>query len=253
MVFFDIDGTLLNKENEIPDSTKYAIYQLKRTGHQIGIATGRGPFMFEWVRKALGIETFISYNGQYVVHEGEVVYKNPIQREILEKLENHALEQNHPMGFMGVEAAVSNVDSHHYIETSFASLGMEAPPRDNEFYNQKEIYQGLLFCQEQDARLYDEFKKPFDFIRWHPYSMDIIPKGGSKANGIKKLIHHMKINQEDTIAFGDGLNDIEMLSYVNHGIAMGNGTAQTKDVADVVTKDVNEDGIYFGLKQLGII
>ena len=78
IVFFDIDGTLLDHEKKLPASTKEAIKQLQDSGVFVAIATGRAPFMFESLREELGIDTFVSFNGQYVVFEGKVVYKNPL-------------------------------------------------------------------------------------------------------------------------------------------------------------------------------
>lgn len=253
IIFFDIDGTLLDHNKSIPDSTKYAIYQLKKAGHQVAIATGRAPFMFDWVRRSLGIDTFVSVNGQYVVHENKPVYKNPIKKEELYQLETHAQSQSHPMAFMGVDTVVSNVDQHDFITQSFTSLNMKVPKKNPDYYHQEEIYQGLLFCRENDQSNYDDFTEPFDFVRWHDVALDILPKGGSKAKGIERLLDYLDINKEDTIAFGDALNDIDMLTFVNHGIAMGNGLPETKKVANFVTKDVSDDGIYYGLKQIGLI
>ena len=73
------------------------------------------------------------------------------------------------------------------------------------------------------------------FVRWHPFSCDILPKAGSKARGINKcLIHIGKSLDRMQCAFGDGLNDVEMLESVGMGVAMGNGHEKTKAVADVI-------------------
>ncbi len=71
VIFFDIDGTLLNHEKELPASTKESVFKLKEMGHIVAIATGRAPFMFADLRKELGIDTYVSFNGQYVVLNGE--------------------------------------------------------------------------------------------------------------------------------------------------------------------------------------
>lgn len=253
MIFFDIDGTILDENKEIPDSTRYAIYQLKRQGHQIAIATGRSPFMFEEIRSALGINTYISFNGQYVVCDEDVIYKNPIPKHDLLKLESSARENDHPMGFMTPQKVTANVDSHHYLKESFATLAMKPPKYEPDYHKESDVYQALLFCEASEDIGYDDYKVPFDFIRWHQVAMDVIPKGGSKAKGIQQLLNHLIIDIQDTIAFGDALNDIAMLKFVNQGVAMGNSYEETKQVADFVTKHVNDDGLYYGLKQIGLI
>lgn len=84
LIIFDIDGTLLDHDKELPESTKQAVKELKASGHVVAIATGRGPFMYENLRKELEIDTYISFNGQYVVHKNKEVYKNPIKEATLE-------------------------------------------------------------------------------------------------------------------------------------------------------------------------
>ena len=80
-MFFDIDGTLLDQNKKMSDSTKKAIEKLKENGVFVAIATGRAPFMFENLRKEIDIDSFVSFNGQYVVFENEVIYKNPMQTD----------------------------------------------------------------------------------------------------------------------------------------------------------------------------
>src|SRR5690625_6023994 len=73
LIFFDIDGTLLDHDKNLPSTTKSAINQLQSDGHIIAIATGRGPFMYEGLRQELNIDTFVSFNGSYVVLEDKVI------------------------------------------------------------------------------------------------------------------------------------------------------------------------------------
>ena len=75
----------------------------------------------------------------------------------------------------------------------------------------------------------------------------------TKATGIQKVCEMLAISHEDTYAFGDSANDLEMLSYVAHSVAMGNGTDEVKRTAEFVTTGVNEDGIYNGLLHYGLI
>ncbi|WP_327204828.1 HAD-IIB family hydrolase [Paenibacillus sp. DMB20] len=90
LVFFDIDGTLLDHNKEIPRSAKEAIRELRSEGHEAAIATGRAPFLFKEIREELGIDTYVSLSGQYVVYRNEVVYANPISRQLLEQLTGDA-------------------------------------------------------------------------------------------------------------------------------------------------------------------
>ncbi|MDQ0272447.1 Cof-type HAD-IIB family hydrolase [Cytobacillus purgationiresistens] len=253
IVFFDIDGTLLNQDNEIPDLTKAAIKNLQENGVYVAIATGRAPFMFEHIREELGIDSYVSFNGQYVVFENEVIYKNPLKAEKLESLMMHAHENQHPLVFLNEKTMKSSVDHHEYIEESLKSLGFPHPDENASFYIGRDIFQALVFCEGHQEDVYLKSYDDFHFIRWHQYSTDVLPAGGSKAEGIKQLIVRLGLDFQDVYAFGDGLNDIEMLKSCGTGVAMGNASEVVKAAADMITDHVDEDGIWKGLKQLTLI
>lgn len=254
VIFFDIDGTLLNHDKELPSSTQKAILKLKEAGHIVAIATGRAPFMFEDLREELGIDTYVSYNGQYVVLNGEVLYTNPLDIPALEELTKVALNNDHPVVFMDHEDMKANVPEHNYINESIETLKIDRfPTHDPLYYKGRDLYQTLLFCPKGAEQQYENEFDAFDFVRWHPVSVDILPKGGSKAIGIKKIVDQLGITSERQYAFGDGLNDIEMLTTVTNSVAMGNAEDKVKAVAKHVTKSVEDDGIVHGLKMVGLL
>jgi Cof subfamily protein (haloacid dehalogenase superfamily) len=253
IVFFDIDGTLMDGDKKVPESTKQAIQQLADQDTFIAIATGRAPFMFTSLLSELNIDSFVSFNGQYVVHRNEVVLKNPLNREQLTVLEEKAKANKHPMVFLDHLEMKANEKDHSHIRKSLTDLKLEYPEVDSQFYQNREIYQALVFCKQQDEHCYNGKHPDFDFIRWHDFSMDVIPTGGSKAKGVERLLDHLSMNREDAIAFGDALNDIEMLKYVGTGIAMGNAMEEAKAAADYITKDVSDNGILYGLKAAGLL
>ncbi|MBU8906191.1 Cof-type HAD-IIB family hydrolase [Desertibacillus haloalkaliphilus] len=254
VIFFDIDGTLLDHDKKLPHSTKEAIFKLKENGHIVGIATGRAPFMYEDLRKELDIHTFISYNGQYVVLDGEVIYTNSLNHSSIEKLTEAAMHNNHPIVYMDHEDMKANVPEHSYIDESIATLNINRfPTHDPSYYKGRELYQSLLFCLEGEEGQYEQAFDDFDFIRWHPVSVDVLPKGGSKAKGIEKIVEKLGIPEDHQYAFGDGLNDIEMLSTVKNSVAMGNGKDRVKEVAKYVTRSVEDDGIVHGLQMVGLL
>ena len=69
----------------------------------------------------------------------------------------------------------------------------------------------------------------------------------------QKMMDHFGLLKEETLAFGDGNNDLEMIKHVGVGVAMGNGSEALKDVADMVTDSVDEDGVWNALKKLGLV
>ncbi|MFC0014472.1 MULTISPECIES: Cof-type HAD-IIB family hydrolase [Allobacillus] len=254
VIFVDIDGTILNSDKEIPKSTIEAIQEAKHKGHHVIIATGRAPFMFADLREELELDSYVSYNGQYVVLNGEVIFTNPLKIDSLIELTDDALHHNHPVVFMDHEDMKANIPEHPFIEESIRTLKIDYfPSHDPYYYKDRDLYQTLLFCEEGEEARYEEKYTDFDFIRWHPLSVDVLPKGGSKSVGIQKMLTHLDVSSENIYAFGDGLNDIEMLTDVEHGVAMGNALTEVKAAARHVTRSVDDDGIYHGMKKLGII
>lgn len=253
LIFFDIDGTLLNDEKQLPASTKESIRLLQEKGHDVAIATGRAPYFFKDLLQELQIDSYVCFNGQYVVYKGELIYQNTLDETTFTKFERYASSLNHPLVFMAEESYTTNGKDHPDVRESIQSLMIDLPEYNPDFHEQKNLHQALLFCKPDEQQQYVERFPEFKFVRWHPLSVDVLPREGSKAYGISKFIAHAKIDLKHVYAFGDQLNDLEMLSYVEHGVAMGNAPAQVQAQARYITKDVNEDGIKHGLSLVGLL
>lgn len=253
IVFFDIDGTLVDDNKSIPLATKQAIDALRRNNVYIAIATGRPPFMYEEIREALDIHTFVSFNGQHVVFEGETIYENPICSEKLNALYEDSQKKNFPMVFMSNSEMRATAKNHLHVKEGLNHLKFGYPEKDKSFHLEETIFQALLFCETNDETSLENRHSDFHFLRWHPYSCDILPVGGSKAVGIDRVLEASGIDRKNSFAFGDGLNDLEMIQAVGTGVAMGNSVPQLKKVADYVTEDVEQKGIRNGLKHLNLI
>ncbi|WP_208589397.1 Cof-type HAD-IIB family hydrolase [Gracilibacillus suaedae] len=253
VVFLDIDGTILDHDKQIPAATKAAVKQLQDSGVIVSIATGRAPFMFQDILEELSIKSYISFNGQYAVYNGEVIYQNPIGTDQLEKLTAFSVDHNHPLVYQGVDDMKSTVTNHPQIEEGMGSLKRNHPLMDTEYYKNQPIFQVLLFGEPKEQQLYQEAFQQLRFVRWHPVSCDVMPQNGSKANGIEKFIEALHINWEDTYAFGDGLNDLEMISKVHTGVAMGNSVEEVKEAATFVTDGVDQNGLSNAMRKLSLI
>jgi len=253
LVFFDLDGTILDHDKRIPSSTAETVAALKRAGHTVAIATGRAPFKFREIRASLGIDSFVSLNGQYVEWEGRVLYENPIRPDLLESITAYAAAHDHPIVYLSNETMRSSMREHAHVTESISTLKVELPGYDPGYYRGRNIYQCLLFCTIGEEPAYRETFRELDFIRWHQFSMDVLPLGGSKANGIKRVLELLGTDPGDVYAFGDALNDIDMLRYVGHGVAMGNAVDSVKEAARYVTKAVDEDGIRHGARMVGLL
>lgn len=252
IVFFDIDGTLLDQHLQIPNSTKKAIQALQNNGVYTAIATGRAPFMIPHLLDELNISSYVCFNGQYVMFEGELIYARPINKSELANLVELANAYDHSMVYMNEKTLKANVKNDQRVANSLRAIDLPHPAYDPNFFEYKEIYQALLFATEDEGDYLHSFQD-ISFIRWHPYVLDVIPAGGSKAEGIEKLIQRLGFKMSDVYAFGDGMNDIEMLRTVGTGIAMGNAHDVVKEYADLVTENVEDDGIMKGLQAVNLL
>ncbi|WP_423188528.1 Cof-type HAD-IIB family hydrolase [Alkalibacterium sp. f15] len=271
IIFFDIDGTLVSKHNSIPKSTKRAIKELKANGIIPVIATGRAPLLIEEVRRELDIDSYIAMNGQFVVHEGKVVFDNPIKKATVDRLIDRAVEKNDGIVLCGAKDIFSNSIVSlakrssvltllkglvklvpGSIQVSFFSRLIKKPPKPKD-YAGKSIYQVIIETSEDEEKQYKEDFETLHFARSNHYTVDIISEGISKATGIEKYLEHVGAVKEDTYAFGDSPNDLEMLDFVHTSVAMGNGWDNVKAISDYVTDDVDKDGIEKALKHFKLI
>ena len=244
VIFFDMDGTLLNEQKQIPEDTRNTV-----------IATGRSPFHVRKLAEDLGIETLVCFNGAYVEHKGEVVYSTPIDVHSIEKLYQLVMARNHALVYLSDDSFYATHEGNEMVNRAVSSILFDPPGMDAEVFRNKPIYQCWLHCAEGEEGVYeqDDTLQNVRFFRWHDVSLDVMPKDGSKAKGIEALLQHLTVDRSEAIAFGDGKNDIEMIQFVGMGVAMGNAHPDVFPHANYVTKHVDEGGISHALKELNIL
>lgn len=252
-VFFDIDGTLVDENMQTAKKTKQAIGTLKENGIKVVLCTGRSPRHISFVRKMLQLDSFICFNGAFGYFDGEVVFNHQLPYEELSALVNEAKSKENSIVFLNDIGSYSDTAIDQKIDVTFDRLKVPLPSFNPTMWQQAPTYQGYLYCSEKEEQEYVNNFPSFKFTRWHKYAVDVNNYNVNKATGIKAISDILDIDIKNTAAFGDSLNDVEMLSSVGCGVAMGNGMSEVKDTADFVTKSLEEDGIYYGLKYLDLI
>ncbi|MCR2822997.1 Cof-type HAD-IIB family hydrolase [Lederbergia panacisoli] len=246
-VFFDIDGTLLGSNRTLAETTKKAIAELQKNNIFTAIATGRGPNNIQLLTKELNMTSFVGFNGQYVVYSNKAISKNYLDPTYLKLLTKEIENNNHQIIFLD-EIAIRNEDKGFKSLEDWKKAHMNNLPLDY-----SNIFQAILFAEEHEVDYLDNFSQHYSFVRWGKEALDIIPTGRSKVEGIKSIVKELNIDMKDVYAFGDGLNDIEMLQAAGVGVAMGNAHEKVKKHADFITSDADNDGIVRGLQEVGLL
>ena len=253
-VFFDIDGTLLShKTNTVPPSALDAIRQLRQQGILVFLATGRHRSHLESLSslRELEYDGAVSLNGGYCYDARGQIFHNPVCREDIAALLSWLDANPTPCGFTEEDRTYVNFYNdrvhqvHDAIHTPLLPLGDLRRGLDFP------VYQILLYLYPEDP--VPPCMPHTRTTRWFTGGVDVIPAEGGKALGIQKILEHYGIHKADTMAFGDGDNDLDMFEAVGLAVAMGNAVPQAKAAADYITDDAEHDGIAKALKLFRLI
>lgn len=254
-VFFDIDGTLVSFEtHQVPQSTIEALDALRKKGIKVVIATGR-PLHDINNLGDLEFDGYITANGAYcVTKDKELLHSNLISTESKEKLLEYLKINPFPCLFVTEGESFLNYIDEQVISIN-KMVNLPAPAiAPVERVLECDIFQIDAFIDAKEEKfLIDNILTDCEGNRWHPAFVDLNVKGNNKATGIEAFLKHYNIKQEQTMAFGDGGNDISMLEYVALGVAMGNANDEVKAKADFVTLSVDNQGISHALKHFDIV
>lgn len=253
IIFFDIDGTLIDMTKKaISDKTVETLLRLKENGVKICIATGRAPGS---VPKFDGVDfdAFLTFNGSYCFNSSDVILSTPIPKIDVEKMIENATRINRPVSIAGKDRVVAN-GTDKDLSDYFGFAKQKTPVSDDfDEVLKGEIYQMMMGGRKDE---YDDILKDVENARitaWWDRAVDIIPSNSGKGNGIEAILKYYGIDKSESMAFGDGGNDIEMLQTVGTGVAMGNALDHVKEVADEICGTSAEDGIYHYCLENGLI
>lgn len=263
IVFFDLDGTLLGTRNgkpfQIPESTLRAFGALKRNGHLAAACTGRPEKFIRHFFPGV-FDSYVASNGANVVVDGKAVrdlfFPEARIRELTKYFDAYGCRyffvgKEHAWGHgMGDVPEKILAQMHRaYFFPDFIISSWE--PGDVAANAMDFIFRSDAEYEAQRAA----FAGTGMVLNRHAgqASADLSLPENNKAIGIRCFLEHAGAAKEDTVAFGDGYNDIVMMKAVGCGVAMGNAADEVKRAADCVTADLFDDGVARGLKHLGLI
>lgn len=276
-IFSDVDGTLFSHEQcGIPKKSLLAIQKARENGHKFFISSGRGKYMIDYQDYKFDIDGFILCNGSHIVLNGNDFYIDTINSSQLKELLDLCIE--HKIGFllegiyenylyldgidiirnferrclnnmeMSNEEADQSLASHHVVHFDLFQNDYENYLKLNVYFKDKDSIDLILnHLGDNLTAIYD----PNDTASIK--SIEIMAKGNTKASGIDKIIEHYNHPLTQTMALGDGKNDLEMVMHAGVGIAMGNANIILKENADYVTLHIDEDGFEHAFIEYKII
>lgn len=276
IIFLDVDGTLVDYHNRIPQSAIEAIQQARQNGHLVYVCTGRSRAEMQPELWDIGLDGMIGGNGSYVEHHEEVVMHQMISEEdskaIVDWLQGRGLE-------FYLESNNGLFASENFRERARETLkiySMSKGKTAEEVAHQEveDVMHGMVFGRQLYRNDLNKVSFVLDSYQDHLDSKAAFPHlkantwGGrgetalfgdlgvaniDKARAVEVLLEHLGASQADTIAFGDAKIDIPMLEYCAIGVSMGNGGPEILAMADMVTDDVEEDGLYNAFEKLGLL
>lgn len=254
-VFFDIDGTLISlKTKIIPESTQNAIKNLRKKGIKVIVATGRSINDLNHI-KHIEFDGFLTFNGGYCMTvDGEIMFKKAICPHDIKNLINYSEKSTVSFSLMYEDKVRISHESPEVVEL-YNHVNLPIPPLfDKENLDVENVLQVNVFIDPENERGFMEEVMPNSLSsRWTPLFADVNPGGISKQEGVKYFCEHFNIDVSETMAFGDGGNDISMLRFVQIGVAMGNAGDNVKDAADFVTEEVDNNGVESALTHFGLL
>ena len=270
LLFLDIDGTLTSPGSNIPpESALEAIRKAQANGHKVFLCSGRNPAMLSPLLK-YNFEGAVASAGGYIFSGDQILFDCPMEKEDFDKAmllfkENGVFRTieakdgswcDPGMGEFLAGQTGGNSELLRWRKALEADLGI----RPISEYDGRPIYKIVFMCESQ-AQLdpvREAIGDKFNVVIQETFSKqclngELINRKYDKGRGILRICDALGMSVEDTIGFGDSMNDLEMIQTVHTSVCMENGAEALKEISDMVCPSVEEDGLAAGFARLGLV
>lgn len=259
-LFFDVDGTLVNSENEIPKSAYDAIRATREAGNLVFINSGRCYCMMTSLKDKIDVDGLLCGCGTEIIYKGESVYSNvlsyDVRKRVIEAADKYDVEiiaEGHDGAVVSVTYEESRMDD---MKTTLELIRKFDTDFGGEFAPEFEF---AKFCIQADDKsdvegFKAEFEKDFEVMDRYNGFFECVPNGHSKGTAVDWVLKKFDIAPEDAYVFGDSTNDLSMfkVSGVN-AIAMKKHDKELDEYATYVTDAVENDGVKKAMEHFGLI
>lgn len=263
-LFFDVDGTLLPFGLDMPESCRAALLKAREKGHKLFLSTGRSPAELDPRLKVIPFDGGIFAGGARADIGGNTIFESFMSHEALDWIYRKSREWGWLLLVQTASGSFLTQEMHDVLLDLFMkSLGRPLVIKGlnivEELPYPDDATKLVFITPDHDAQHCSErLSEYFDVVdntMGVPLDTcaEIVQKGISKVSGFERIMEYYNAPVSDSIAFGDGANDKEIVEAAGIGVAMGNASDELKAVADYVTADVDKDGIALALEELGVI
>ena len=271
LIFLDIDGTLTAPGSNVPPASALeAIRSAREAGHKVFLCTGRNYDMLSPLLKFDCFDGAVASSGGYVFHGDEVLYDCPMSDEQRETAMRLFKEQgvlrtveakdgsfcDEGMGEFLQQCSGGNSELLRWREALEKDLGI----RPMTEYDGRPIYKVVFMCKEasQLAPAIEALEKDFFFLVQDMMGAaclngELVNRKFDKGLGVRRVCEALGYAIEDTVGFGDSMNDLEMIETVGVSVCMENGSPQLKKRSQIVCPSVQEDGLAKAFRDLGLV
>ncbi|WP_404284388.1 Cof-type HAD-IIB family hydrolase [Exiguobacterium aurantiacum] len=275
IIFLDVDGTLVDDHGNIPESAKEAVRKARQNGHLVFLSTGRSKAELFSDILDVGFDGIIGAAGGYIELEEEVLYHQQVSVDDLSHLISFFTEHGIDFYLESNDGLFAGGNAKARVATMIDELMANNPEASATIERGLKPFHDAMMEGVDLVRpdvnkisflgssvpldvIEQEFASRFTVIPstvavFGANSGELSIPGVNKATAIATLLEHLGLERAQTFAYGDGLNDIEMLEYVEVGVAMGNAKPEVKRVADDVTDACDQDGLANSFKKYRLI
>ena len=255
-IFFDIDGTIFEPgTSDVSFPVRKAISDVQSLGHFCFVASGRPYTTLPEFITSLGFDGYICGNGTQIV-----MNKTMIQQHTLNPESSHQIIQCFEE--LNLQYIILTTDqncvstNHDELFDYYKQYNLDLDAMKTSYDLSHELSHALkietmthTLSERNQIRSLAESLGFFVEIKKDGY-LELSDRTITKGTAILEIMKHLNLPLDQSICFGDGLNDLDMFHTAAYSIAMGNAVEELKQIADEITKPVSEDGVAFSLSNL---
>lgn len=234
LLAFDLDDTLVTQDSKIPEEICDAIILARQAGHRIAVLTGRTEASAKQFLNLLNVNACYStsHGARIVGPDGTLLRETNLEALIVRQLLSLCNDIPNLKYFCPTH-------DRFYVHDVDDEFGEWARPIYNEIncfttYSDEPVEKVVFQCEHGAAKIFSELSNAYPQLSYYPWDnglLEITAEGAKKGLALALIAESMGIDQKETIAFGDGVNDVTMLAWAGYGVAVGNAHPDVLAVA----------------------